>query len=498
MSKVLDVYCRISQDYDGTLRSVESQEEDCRDAIDENHPGWAVGMVHRDHAKSAWNPTVVREEWNALMARLESGEADGVMVYDLTRFTRKPIEGERLLALAARGVIVASLTTTYNLRTADGRKQFRDAMTAAAHESDKISERSSRGKRKKAKRGKSNASHRGFARDGFLPNPVGWEVGDPRTPVAPEQLAREQAAVRDAAARLLAGESLARIAGEWNAAGLFTVTGKRWDGALVRQLLEAPSLAGLAVHNGVVVGELSGVHALDRETWDALQSHFTSRKRGRPASAYLLSGIVECGRCGRPLYGRPQTSRNPYPDGSVARGYHCMSRVKEGGCGALTIDQRFADDAVTEAVLAVLGDPRHADRLARRAAKVEEARTALVLELQRLEGDAEALASKVASWGFARVNAAMEPMEARMAEVREQLAGMDSPDETAGVDAALAWDDATLAQQRAMVKRAFPDGIAIRPATSRGKASLTADRFDFAPAAGPDRGPDREGASEAA
>src|SRR5262245_46673319 len=93
--RTIDIYCRISRDYDGTLQSVESQEEDCRVAIEDRAgDGWEVGQVHRDHAKSAWDPRVERPNFKALMARLRSGDADGVMVYDLSRFTRKPREGE--------------------------------------------------------------------------------------------------------------------------------------------------------------------------------------------------------------------------------------------------------------------------------------------------------------------------------------------------------------------------------------------------------------------
>ncbi len=132
---VIDVYARISKDYDGDgrTRSVDSQVDDCLFAIDEHADvGWTVGEVFRDHARSAWNPRVVREQWDALMARLESGAADGVIVYDLTRFTRKPVEGERLIALAERGVVVASIQGTYDLTDADRRSHFRNDMTAAA------------------------------------------------------------------------------------------------------------------------------------------------------------------------------------------------------------------------------------------------------------------------------------------------------------------------------------------------------------------------------
>jgi hypothetical protein len=52
--------------------------------------GARVGESFKDNSLSAWNPRVVREDWNRMMARLESGESDGVWVYDVSRFTRKP------------------------------------------------------------------------------------------------------------------------------------------------------------------------------------------------------------------------------------------------------------------------------------------------------------------------------------------------------------------------------------------------------------------------
>jgi DNA invertase Pin-like site-specific DNA recombinase len=486
----LDLYCRISKDYDGTLRSVEDQEVQGREEV--ARAGHLVGAVFRDHALSAWDPKVERPEFNELMERLESGAADGVWVRNLDRFTRKVREGERLLEAAKAGALVLSSDSNYDLTTARGVRSFREDMVDAAYESDRISERSTRGKRNKARRGKSNASYRGFARDGFLPNPVGWERGDPRVPVSREQLRREQEAVRDAAARLLSGESLHQVAKSWNDAGLLTVKGARWNGADVRQLLTSPTLAGILTHKGEVVGTLEGEHALDESTWRRLQTHFASRKRGRPASSYLLSALLRCGKCGGRLYGRPLAHRQPYPDGETRRQYWCMPRLKEGGgCGQLVIDQRFADEAVTEVVLEVLGDPRHADRLARRAVKMQEARQELSSELHRLEEDAKGIASKTATRGFAWVEAAMEPIDARMAELRAQLDALEEPDESAAVDAAYSWEGASLEQRRAMVKRAFPRGITVRAATSRGKASLTADRFDFGGDLGGDRGGDQ-------
>ena len=55
------------------------------------------------------------------MERLESGQSDGVMFYDVTRFSRKIGEGERPVEAAERGMRVWSLTGEYDVATADGR-----------------------------------------------------------------------------------------------------------------------------------------------------------------------------------------------------------------------------------------------------------------------------------------------------------------------------------------------------------------------------------------
>ncbi|HSV66140.1 MAG TPA: recombinase family protein, partial [Mycobacteriales bacterium] len=156
----VDIYARLSRAVDGDWINVDEQEEMGREALARR--GVPVGEVFKDNSKSAWNPKVVRPDWDRLMRRLESGVSGGVWVLDLTRWTRKVLEGERLLELASRGVRVWSHSGEYDLTTADGRKAFRDAVVTAAAESDKISERSARGKRRRARRGRLNGGVRGY------------------------------------------------------------------------------------------------------------------------------------------------------------------------------------------------------------------------------------------------------------------------------------------------------------------------------------------------
>lgn len=492
---IIDIYCRISRDYDGTLRSVEAQEEACRAAIAAHaHEGWEAGKVFRDHALSAWNPKVHRPDFDELMTRLESGEADGVIVRNLDRFTRKMIEGERLLNVAKQGRIVVALDGRYDLGTARGQKNFYEDLIDAQYESHRLSERTVRGKRDKAARGKSNASYRGFAMPGFLPNPEDWETGDPRIEVPQQQLDAERDAVREVARRVLAGQSWASIVRWLNGTGLRTAYGNEWSVTSLRNMLRRPSLAGINTHHGEEVGVLPGEPVLDRETWERMVAVMAARTPGRqPSGRYLLTNLLYCGRCGHRLTGRPQRQRAPYPETGdpeldadrTPRQYWCQKQAgPNSGCGRLNVDQRMADAVVEEMVKATLGDPRHADRLKRRAAKVRAERDKVSHEISRLEEDAEALASKVATWGIQRVDAAMRPIDARLQVLRGKLLALDDPDAdtnpSEATEAAAEWDNAASGEhRRAMVRRAFPRGITVLPTQGRGRQTLDGTRRRF-------------------
>jgi site-specific DNA recombinase len=466
---VIDIYARISQAREGNTRSVDGQVDDLTDMIAERDG--VVGEIFRDPNRSAWNPRVLRPEWNALMDRLESGVSDGVAVYDVTRFSRKIIEGERLVTVADKGLAVWSLYGEYDLTTADGRRHFREDMVTAASESDKISERTSRGKRKKAMRGRSNATHRGFGSPGYLPKPDGWEPGDIRLPVPDDQLARERDAIREAVSRLLAGDTIASAVRYLNREGFTTYAGLQWNASALKATLRRPSMAGIAEYHGEEVGLLPGEPILDRDTWERLQSSLAARRAGRrPSPRYLLTSLLLCGRCGHPLNGRPRNNMRPYPDGEVARQYWCQVREgRGGGCGRISVDQRFADEVVIDATLARLGDPRHADRLAKQAAKVAATREKITTEITRLTDEGVAIAGKAINWGTARVDAAMAPIDRRLAELRAELASLDESPETplsAASDVAQAWELADIDNRRLMIRRAFPDKITVMPATS--------------------------------
>jgi DNA invertase Pin-like site-specific DNA recombinase len=159
---MLDIYARVSRLGDDRQRSTGGwgQVEDCQARIVER--GAQVGEVHVDSGRSAWNPHVKRPDWERLMSRLEAGATGGGVVFDMARFSRRPIEGERLILAAERGLVVLDSEGEYDLTTANGRKTFRDQLNAAAYESDRLSTQVKRGKCVKATRGEPNHSWRPF------------------------------------------------------------------------------------------------------------------------------------------------------------------------------------------------------------------------------------------------------------------------------------------------------------------------------------------------
>jgi site-specific DNA recombinase len=470
---ILDVYARVSRLGDDRQRSTEGQVEDCKARIEER--GAQVGEVHIDSGRSAWNPRVKRPDWERLMSRLEAGATGGVVVFDMARFSRRPIEGERLILVAERGLVVLDSEGEYDLTTANGRKTFRDQLNAAAYESDRLSTRVKRGKRVKAMRGEPNHSRRpfGFEQDGVTVR------------------GSEAVVLREMVARMLAGESQDRIAHDLNQRGITTSTGREWSRESLKALVLSARYVGQVVHNGVVVGRLPGEPILDDYTWERLRTLFASRRRGRPNSEpYLCSGIVCCGHCGYRLTGRPRARDKPYPDGEIRRQYLCQPRVARGGCGRIAVDQRQLDRHVGALVVRILADPRHAEAIEAAAKATEDKRRPLRAELSECEHLAEELSGRLGRREITlqRYDVAMAPLDKRIAELRTLLAELDSAAAAVAdpvvVEAAsreewtARWNAATVTERRNLIRQALANRrIVIAPAIRSGRPKFDPKRI---------------------
>jgi DNA invertase Pin-like site-specific DNA recombinase len=344
-----------------------------------------VGEVLVDPDRSAWNPAVKRPAWDELMDRLERGVSGGFIVFDLERWTRQPPEAERIIELAARGLLVLDSESEYDLTTPNGKKAFRDAINAAAYYSDRLSTRTRRGKRLKAMAGEPNGTLR----------PFGFE--DDRVTVRED----EAAVLRDLTARFLAGETQDALLRNLNDRGSTTSLGNKWKDVSLRALLVRERNCGRIIYTdketGVtsVVGRLPGKPIISEEDFDQVVAKYAARRRGRPKSPmYLCTGIAVCGLCGKGLGGRTCPKLRPYPDGSVHRQYWCPQRTYNG-CGKLFVDQRALDEAAGALTIEILSDDRHADAIEATSRELESEATRLDLAIVDAESVAEALSDRL-------------------------------------------------------------------------------------------------------
>jgi len=120
-TKPVDIYIRVSRvgGREGvSFQSPEQQEERCRAQLKAD--GLRVGAVFIDLDESG--ATTSRPEFTKLMARIESGDSGGVIVYDLSRFgrnTRHVLDGVDLIE--ASDAVFISCVEKFDTSTATGR-----------------------------------------------------------------------------------------------------------------------------------------------------------------------------------------------------------------------------------------------------------------------------------------------------------------------------------------------------------------------------------------
>lgn len=147
----------------------------------------------------------------------------------------------------------------------------------------------------------------------------------------------EACAIREAAQRILDGETLSGVVRDWNQRGLTTANGGPWRVNSLSSLLVQTRL----VSPPQIIEE--GVHA-------RLVALHASRSKGprRATRRYLLTGLLRCWRCGGSMRGMPRTRG--------ADLYVCPG-PPHGGCSGTAVTADHAEEAVGAMVLSRLDAP---------------------------------------------------------------------------------------------------------------------------------------------
>jgi DNA invertase Pin-like site-specific DNA recombinase len=453
------IYCRISEDPTGRAAGVERQERECRELAEAR--GWEVVEVYVDNDVSISSfSRQERPEYDRMLEDLKGGRFGAVVCWHSDRFYKRLRDLEHLVDVfeAADAEIATVRAGNIDLTTPTGRLVARLLGATAMFEGEHASERL-------------RSKHAELALQGRWPGggrPYGYRVvpGAGTLEVVPE----EAAVLREAVARVLAGETPWAIARDLNARGETLVTGAPWRSPRLKQILLSPTTAGRRVHKGADVGEAVWEGVLSRADQERLRAALTDPARTvRPARSYLLTGgLAVCGRCGVALIGhaRAGRTRNDGTRSPESRLYICQGGDARTGCDQLTVVADKVEELVTEMVLAALDTPGLAWALAE--PDPDPASEELAVVEAKLAELADAWAADEigkAEWLRARDGLAARQTAARARVRRRARTSALEPYRDGSLRAR--WPSLSLDQKRAVVA-AVVQKVTIQPATRRG------------------------------
>jgi DNA invertase Pin-like site-specific DNA recombinase len=265
------------------FNSLDAQREACEAYIaSQKSEGW-VELADRYDDGGFSGGTLERPALKCLLADIEDGHVDVVVVYKIDRLSRSLMDFAKLVEVFdRRGVTFVSVTQSFNTTTSMGRLTLNILLSFAQFEREVIGERI---------RDKFAASRKkGMWMGGFVP--LGYAVKD-RKLVINE---REAATVRMIFERFVKVGSATALARALAAEGVTTRRGRPVDKGFLYKLLNNRVYIGEAVHKGTAYpGEHEAI--IGRALWDKVhgilrESPRVRAARTRASTPALLKGLI--------------------------------------------------------------------------------------------------------------------------------------------------------------------------------------------------------------
>ncbi|MCX8999156.1 recombinase family protein [Rhizobiaceae bacterium BDR2-2] len=279
------IYTRKSSEegLDMEFNSLDAQRESCEAYVaSQRSEGWATIRERYDDGGFSGG-TLDRPALKRLLADIEDGLVDVVVVYKIDRLSRSLMDFSKLVEVFDRNeVTFVSVTQSFNTTTSMGRLTLNILLSFAQFEREVIGERI---------RDKVAASRkRGIWMGGYVP--FGYDVQDRKLVVN----AAEAAAVRRIFERFVELGSATTLARELRAQGFRNKQGTLVDKGYLYRLLNNRVYRGEAVHKGKAYpGEHEAI--IDAELWNRVHAILQESPRERANNSRmqmpaLLKGLI--------------------------------------------------------------------------------------------------------------------------------------------------------------------------------------------------------------
>jgi site-specific DNA recombinase len=350
-------YQRLSQDRYGTSPNCAIQERENREYA-EAHGDVIVGSF-RDNdisiSKEGRRKTRPRVGYPRMLSAIEIHQRPcKIQITEMPRLYREIDELLELIESARHTQLMRIETTSgayYDLSTGDGIRAAIIAVSTAALESRRISDRVKRIRKSDAEQGRPHGGSRAYGYD-----KTGLVV-----------IQHEAAVIRECVECFLNNWPIHSIVRDLNQHKIPTAGGGKWTATKLRRMLTSPRIAGIRVHLGVEhPGQWEAI--ISPETRQQVLAKLQAAERFKGANkkgvrSYLLTGFIYCGLCGKPLLGSGgQYGRR----GHTGRRYRCKKINNYGleyGCGQISRLAEPVELVVSDAVLTRYSSPEFAAAL---------------------------------------------------------------------------------------------------------------------------------------
>lgn len=332
------IYTRKSSEegLDMEFNSLDAQRESCEAYVaSQRSEGWATIRERYDDGGFSGG-TLDRPGLKRLLADIEDGLIDVVVVYKIDRLSRSLMDFSKLVEVFDRNAVTfVSVTQSFNTPTSMGRLTLNILLSFAQFEREVIGERI---------RDKVAASRkRGIWMGGYVP--FGYDVQDRKLVVN----AAEAAAVRRIFERFVELGSATTLARELRAQGFRNKQGTLVDKGYLYRLLNNRVYRGEAVHKGKAYpGEHEAI--IDAELWNHVHAILqeSPRKRAnnsRMQTPALLKGLIfsETGAAMTPTATRKGTKLYRY--------YVSMDVIRNREGGGSEVPSRLPAGMIEDAVV---------------------------------------------------------------------------------------------------------------------------------------------------
>ncbi len=341
------IYTRKSSDegLEMEFNSLDAQRESCEAYIvSQKSEGWFLVSDRYDDGGFSGG-SLERPALKRLMADIDAGKVNVVVVYKLDRLTRSLMDFAKMVeAFDRRQVTFVSVTQSFNTTTSMGRLTLNVLLSFAQFEREIAAERI-RDKFAASKR-------RGIWMGGHLP--LGYEVQNRKLLIVPD----EAETVRFIFKQCSEGASVTLMIQTLAEMGAKGKNGNPMDKGYIYRILSNRIYLG-----EIIMGQESfpGEHAaiIDRAIWDKVHLALAAntvqqRSASRVQTSAILKGIVQCRHCNRAM--SPSFTRK---NGRLYRYYTCQTAQKNGyaSCPTRTVSAGEIEAVVIGQVRTMLRTP---------------------------------------------------------------------------------------------------------------------------------------------